>query len=177
MRIPIKAFHNLGVTKATFRPKNDIEVNGRKISGTGIYTEYDGVLFCGTVLLDFNVELMLKLLKLPIEKLSDKVVKSFEERLTTVKRELGFKPSIDDVVELMELEEVIKKYRSDEWVYGFRRGSGFNRVCTHKTPAGLLRIHVKVFEDVLESILITGDFFTYPNTLIYDVEARLNIIY
>jgi lipoate-protein ligase A len=196
IRIPIKAFHNLGVTKATFRPKNDIEVNGRKISGTGIYTEYDGVLFCGTVLLDFNVELMLKLLKLPIEKLSDKVVKSFEERLTTVKRELGFKPSIDDVVvafkkavkdvlnvdlvdgdlnewELMELEGVIRKYRSVEWVYGFRRGSGFNRVCTYKTPAGLLRIHVKVFEDVLESILITGDFFTYPNTLIYDVEARL----
>jgi len=196
IKIPIKAFHNLGVTKAVFRPKNDVEVSGRKISGTGIYVDYDGVLFCGTVLLDFNVELMLKLLKLPIEKLSDKVVKSFEERITTVKRELGYKPSVDDVVvafkkavkevlnvdvvdgdlndwELKELEEVVKKYRSFEWVYEFRRGSGFNRVCTYKTPAGLLRIHVKVFEGVLESVLITGDFFTYPNTLVYDIEARL----
>ncbi len=196
IRIPIKAFHYLGVTKASFRPKNDIEVSGRKISGTGIYVDYDGVLFCGTVLVDLDVELMLKTLKLPIEKISDKAIKSFEERITTIKRELGYKPHIDEVVnafkkavtdvlnvdlvdgdlnkwELEELEEVIKKYRSDEWVYEFRRGSGYTKVCTYKTPAGLMRIHVKVFEGVIEGIVITGDFFTYPNSLISDVEARL----
>ncbi|MEM2206590.1 MAG: lipoate--protein ligase family protein [Sulfolobales archaeon] len=196
IRIPVKAFHNLGVSKAAFRPKNDIEVNGRKISGTGIYVDYDGVLFCGTVLVDLDVELMLKVLKLPIEKISDKAIKSFEERITTIKRELGYKPSINEVVdafkkavtevlnvdlvdgdlngwELNELEEVIKKYRSEEWVYGFRRGSGYSKVCTYKTPAGLLRVHVKVFEGVLESTVITGDFFTYPNSLINEVEAVL----
>lgn len=196
IRIPVKAFHNLGVKGAAFRPKNDIEVGGRKISGTGIYVDHDGVLFCGTVLLDLDVELMLNVLKLPIEKISDKAIKSFEERITTVKRELGYKPTVDEVVkvfkkaateilnvelvdgelnewELQELEKVIRKYRSNEWVYEFRRGSGYSKVCTLKTPAGLMRIHVKVFEGVIESVMITGDFFTYPNTLINDVEARL----
>ncbi|MEM1983246.1 MAG: lipoate--protein ligase family protein [Sulfolobales archaeon] len=196
IKIPLKAFHYLGITNAKFRPKNDIEVGGRKISGTGIYVEYDGVLFCGTVLSDLNVELMLKVLKLPIEKISDKAIKSFEERITTVKRELGYKPHISEVInsfkkavkdvlnvdvvdgelndwELKELQEVINKYRSNEWVYEFRRGEGYSKICTYKTPAGLIRIHAKVFEGVIESILLTGDFYTYPNTLVNEVEARL----
>lgn len=196
IRIPVKAFHYLGITNAKFRPKNDIEVEGRKISGTGVYVEHDGVLFCGTVLLDLDVELMLKVLKLPIEKISDKAIKSFEERVTTIKRELGYKPHINEVInsfkravkevlnidvvdgelnewELNELGEIIKRYRSDEWVYGFRRGSGYTKVCTYKTSAGLFRIHVKVFEGVLESAVITGDFFTHPNSLINEVEAAL----
>lgn len=196
MKVPLKAFHKLGLTNARYRPKNDIEVNGRKVSGTGIYMEYGGVMFCGTALLDFDVVTMLKVLKLPIEKLSDKVVKSFEERVTTFKRELGFKPSIDELVrafkeavkevfnvelvdgelnewELSELEKTVVKYRSSEWVYDFRRGSGYANICTYKTSAGLIRIHVKVFEEVLESVVITGDFFTYPNKLINDIEARL----
>ncbi len=196
IRVPLRAFHLLGVHKARFRPKNDIEVDGRKISGTGIYVDSDGVLFCGTVLLDFDVKLMLKVLKLPIEKISDKEIKSFEERITTVKRELGYKLQVDDVVrafktavsevlnvepvdgelnewELKELDEIINKYRSHEWIYEFRKGSGYGGVCTFKTTAGLLRVHVKTFEGVIESVMITGDFYTYPNTLINDIEARL----
>ncbi|MEM2757117.1 MAG: lipoate protein ligase C-terminal domain-containing protein, partial [Sulfolobales archaeon] len=75
--------------------------------------------------------------------------------------------------ELKELQEVINKYRSNEWVYEFRRGEGYSKICTYKTPAGLIRIHAKVFEGVIESILLTGDFYTYPNTLVNEVEARL----
>ncbi|MCS7139469.1 MAG: lipoate--protein ligase [Candidatus Nezhaarchaeota archaeon] len=196
IRVPLKAFHNLGVTNAKFRPKNDIEVEGRKISGTGIYVDSDGVLFCGTILLDFDVELMLKVLKLPIEKLSDKEVKSFEERITTIKRVLGYKPTMEEVIdsfkravrevmkvelvdgdlndfELSLLNERIEKYRSHEWIYESRRGSGFMNVCTYKTPAGLIRVHVKVFNGIIENIMITGDFFTYPNNLVSEIESRL----
>src|SRR4030065_199743 len=46
---------HLGI-RATFRPRNDIEIQGRKISGTG-GTELSGaILFQGTVLVDFDVD-------------------------------------------------------------------------------------------------------------------------
>lgn len=49
----IRALKILGVN-ASFRPKNDIEINGRKISGTG-GTEYgDAMLFQGTLLENFD---------------------------------------------------------------------------------------------------------------------------
>ena len=191
----VYALRELGVD-AKFRPKNDIEVSGRKISGMGVYTEAGGVMLCGTLLLDFDLEAMLEVLKLPIEKISDKAIRTFEERITTVARETGRKPSIDEVrrlvregverefgVELVdadlaqgereELRETIKKYRSDEWIYGERDCSSFARSFVAKTPGGLFRVYAKVVEGVIESVVITGDFFAYPPGVVLDVEASL----
>ncbi len=196
IQVPIRALQILGVKEARFRPKNDIEVYGRKISGTGLYTESGGVMLCGTILLDFDVELMLKVLRLPIEKISDKAIKSFEDRIITVKKILGYKPSVEELVrafkeairevlglepEAGDLSEVEKedlnktmvKYRDPKWVYEFRRGSGFTKCCIKKTSGGLIRVHAKVYENVVEQVLITGDFFVYPQRAIQDLEARL----
>jgi lipoate---protein ligase len=82
---------NLGV-RAQFRPKNDIEIRGRKISGTG-GTELSGaILFQGTILVDFDVDEMLRALRIPTEKLQDKEIKSVKERVTCLKWELGALP-------------------------------------------------------------------------------------
>lgn len=97
---PIIEFFNMMGIDAKFRPKNDIEVNGKKISGMGQFRESGGILHTGTFLFDFDIPLMIKVLKLPIEKFSDKAIKSFEERITTVKREKGFKPSLEEVVDI-----------------------------------------------------------------------------
>ena len=56
--------------EAAFRPRNDIEVQGRKISGTGAAFEGDVFLFQGTLLVDFNLEHLIKALRIPTEKLS-----------------------------------------------------------------------------------------------------------
>ncbi|MDP7421878.1 MAG: lipoate--protein ligase family protein, partial [bacterium] len=66
----VKGLQKLGV-KAEFRPKNDIEVDGRKISGTGGAFEGSAFLFQGTLLTDFDVDTMLRSLRIPIEKLKD----------------------------------------------------------------------------------------------------------
>lgn len=54
----IAALHMPGVS-AAFRPRNDIEVNGRKISGTGGTDSDDALLFQGTMLVDFDMDTML----------------------------------------------------------------------------------------------------------------------
>jgi lipoate-protein ligase A len=59
----ITALAMLGL-KADFRPRNDIEINGKKISGTGGTESDDAFLFQGTMLVDFDVNTMLKALRI-----------------------------------------------------------------------------------------------------------------
>src|SRR3989304_5284878 len=87
---------HLGV-RAYFRPRNDIETQGRKISGTG-GTELSGaILFQGTLLVDFDVDEMLRSLRIPTEKLQNKEIESVKERVTCLKWELGRAPSIQTI--------------------------------------------------------------------------------
>lgn len=194
-QVPIEALRYLGID-ARFRPKNDIEVGGRKISGTGLYTDGKGVMYCGTILLDLDVELMLKLLRIPVEKVSDKIVGEVSRRIVTFRELAGYVPSIERVREALRhgveavlgleleegdlneyekqlLREIEPRYRSEEWVYNFRRAEGFDRVCTYKTGAGLLRIHVKVVGNTVTQIMLCGDFFAYPPRAALDLEAYL----
>ncbi len=194
-QVPIEMLRYLGID-ARFRPKNDIEVDGRKISGTGLYTDGRGVMYCGTILLDLDVELMLRVLRIPIEKLSDKVVKEISKRIVTVRELTGSIPPIDRVrealahgvetvlgIELVEgdlseyerklLAEIEPRYRSSEWIYDFRRSKGFDRVCIYKTRGGLVRVHAKVVENTVTQIMICGDMFVYPERAILDLEAYL----
>ena len=86
----------LGVD-AQFRPRNDIEVDGRKISGTGGAFDGDALMFQGTLLIQFNVEKMLRVLRIPAEKLSDKAIASARERVANLADLLGQAPEMQDV--------------------------------------------------------------------------------
>ncbi|HVC58032.1 MAG TPA: biotin/lipoate A/B protein ligase family protein [Candidatus Acidoferrales bacterium] len=69
---------------ASFAPINDLVVNGKKISGNA-QTRRDGVLVQhGTVLYNTDLKRMFSLLKVDNAKLSDKAIKSVEERVTKV---------------------------------------------------------------------------------------------
>ena len=67
---------------ARFRPRNDIEVRGRKIAGTGGTTEGAAFLFQGTLLVDLDVQTMLRALRVPMEKLNGHEIDSLRERVT-----------------------------------------------------------------------------------------------
>ena len=68
-------------TNARFRPRNDIEIDGRKISGTGGVTISGGFMFQGTVLVKNEVEQFLKALRVPVEKLKKREIESLMERI------------------------------------------------------------------------------------------------
>ncbi len=79
----IAGLRTLGI-EATFAPINDILVQGRKISGNA-QTRKQGVLLQhGTILYSTDVKKMFSLLKVSAEKISDKMIKSVEERVTSV---------------------------------------------------------------------------------------------
>jgi lipoate---protein ligase len=69
---------------ASFVPVNDIIVNGKKISGNA-QTRKQGVLLQhGTVLYNTDLKTMFSALNVSKEKISDKQIKSAEERVTCV---------------------------------------------------------------------------------------------
>ncbi|TFG72772.1 MAG: lipoate--protein ligase family protein [Anaerolineales bacterium] len=84
----IKGFEILGLA-AEFKPINDIQVNGKKISGNAQTRRFGGILQHGTLLCRVNPRLMFALLKVPDEKIRDKMIQAVEERVTSVERELG----------------------------------------------------------------------------------------
>ena len=69
---------------ASFVPLNDIVVNGKKVSGSA-QTRRKGVLLQhGTLLLNLDVDKMFSILKVPSEKLRDKIIKDIKERVTSL---------------------------------------------------------------------------------------------
>ncbi len=96
----VRGFDRLGL-RAEFKPVNDVQVNGKKISGSAQTRRWGSVLQHGTVLVSPDVRLMFELLKVSPEKISDKFIASVYERVTTVERELGRKPTFDAVRAVM----------------------------------------------------------------------------
>ena len=92
----ISALDMLGL-KADFRPRNDIEIDGKKISGTGGTESDDAFLFQGTMLVDFDVDTMLKALRIPVEKLKAKEIDSVKDRVTCLRWELASVPSLEAI--------------------------------------------------------------------------------
>jgi lipoate-protein ligase A len=84
----VAGFERLGID-AEFKPINDIIVNGKKISGSAQTRRFGGVLQHGTLLCDVDPHLMFTLLKVPNEKIRDKLIQGVEERVTSVRREMG----------------------------------------------------------------------------------------
>lgn len=74
---------------AEFKPVNDIIVNGKKISGNGQTRKNGVILQHGTVLLDVDLEKMFSVLRVPDEKIKDKLITAASERVTSLKKELN----------------------------------------------------------------------------------------
>ncbi len=85
-----------------FKPINDIIVNGKKISGNAQTRKESVVLQHGTILIDVDIKKMFSLLKVPDEKIKDKMVKAVEERVSSLKKELGRKISVNELRELLK---------------------------------------------------------------------------
>jgi len=86
---PVIEVHRRIGLDAKYKPVNDLVIETRKISGTGAAEIGDCIVFVGNLILDFDYETMSRVLKIPDEKFRDKVKKTIEENLSTIRRELG----------------------------------------------------------------------------------------
>lgn len=104
-----KAYSDLGVP-AVYRPVNDvITTAGRKISGCGAAEIAEHLVLVGNIIMDFDYETMVRVLKVPDEKFRDKIYKTMRENLTTLKRETGRLPLLEEITSVLasRFEEVL----------------------------------------------------------------------
>lgn len=189
----------LGVD-ARFRPRNDIEVNGKKISGTGGAFDGDALMYQGTLLIEFDVEKMLRVLRIPAEKLSDKAIASARERVANLRDLLGYTPVLELVQShliqafadefgvrfeqdsLSEPEQeryqaALAEIDCPDWVNMLSQPQSDAPLltATRKFSGGLLRATVALdaLTRRIKQVWFTGDFFISPRRTIADLEATL----
>ena len=98
---PCETYRKFGIN-TTFRAENDIVTDkGKKIAGEGGGDIGDSMVFVGGILMDFDYATMSRVLKVPDEKFRDKIYKSMEENLTTMKRELGVIPPREEIKKIL----------------------------------------------------------------------------
>jgi lipoate-protein ligase A len=195
-------FKKLGVD-ARFRPRNDIEVDGRKISGTGGFFDGDVLIYQGTVLVDMNSQQMVSALNIPESKLAKRDLDSAAQRVVTLKELLGDDlPDLETIQaaliegfseglgitaesgDITENEEAlanryfIEEIGTDEFVAEIDNPGDDNEVLagSHTGPGGTIDVFVKLegpTRRILQRALITGDFFVTPPRIVFDLEAHL----
>ncbi|KYH36160.1 MAG: hypothetical protein AYL28_007100 [Candidatus Bathyarchaeota archaeon B23] len=98
--VTVYVYRALGL-EAEYKPINDVVVGGRKISGNGAGRMGRAIILVGNIILDFDYDSMVRVLRVPDEKFRDKVAKSMREWLTTLRRELGYEPPVEEVKRLL----------------------------------------------------------------------------
>jgi lipoate-protein ligase A len=196
----------LGVN-ARFRPRNDIEVDGRKISGTGGFFDGDTLFYQGTVLVDMNPQVMISALRVPQAKLAKRKLDSAEQRMVTLRELLGDEtPGLEAIQaaltdafsERFGLEavhgELSDRERSEADIL-YREEIGTEEFVaeieeppaargdlggSHTSPGGTITTYLRLegpAQNRVRAALITGDFFITPPRVIFDLESRLRGVY
>ncbi|MHA1484970.1 MAG: lipoate--protein ligase family protein [Candidatus Thorarchaeota archaeon] len=98
----IEALKQLKI-KAKFRPINDVVTGGKKISGNAQTRRNSCVLQHGTTLLDLDVEVMFSILKVPKEKISDKMIQDVKKSVTSIREVLGRHVEVDELGKALEV--------------------------------------------------------------------------
>ncbi|MBE0411630.1 MAG: lipoate--protein ligase family protein, partial [Anaerolineales bacterium] len=151
----VMTYQSLGVD-AYFRPINDVHVAGKKIGGSGAALLGQAKVVVGSLMFDFDKASMARVLKVPSEKMRDKIFASLEQYMTSLAEQMDEVPSRIEVkntylhhcaevlnAEIMpgalsseeeaKITELEKRFNSEEWL--FQKG-------------GLLQRGVKIHEDV-----------------------------
>ena len=88
-RGPIDCYRRLGVTNAHFAPVNDLQVDGRKIGGLGAASIGGAFVFVGSIIMTFDATAAASVLRIPDEKMRDKVAKTIDAYVSSLRKELG----------------------------------------------------------------------------------------
>jgi len=186
----VRALHEMGVP-AELSGRNDILVDGKKISGNAQFSTRGRMFSHGTLLFDTDIEAVTKALKVNKEKIESKGIKSVRQRVANISDYLKEKMDIetfkqrilhsifaggpirqyrlteDDWQKIKEISE--KRYANWEWNYG--RSPAFNVRQTKRFPVGSIDVRLQVEKGIIESCKIYGDFFGVGN--VRDIEKRM----
>lgn len=172
-----QALRSLGI-EAELTGRNDIFVDGRKVSGYARRVFHDRELVHGTLMYDVDIDTLTRALDVSGSKLEAKGIASVRSRVTNLKDRfaaLGL-GSLDEVQaalgqalaagdgvleltqkQLMEIREMAeRKFATWDWIYGHSKQANWTR--RKKFACGNVEVAVSLSGGVIEDIRFTGDF-------------------
>ena len=176
----VSALQTLGVA-AEFAGRNDILVDGKKVSGNAQYRSGDSVLHHGTLLFNSEIDNLMRALQVSSEKFASKGVASVRSRVANIKDYLPEPLDIEDfkaalvqaifqaedgpnreynlsAADLARVEELVKtKYGTWEWNYGASPGYELRK--WGRFAWGKVELLLDLKDGLINSCRIYGDFF------------------
>ncbi len=177
-----EALAQLGVD-AKLEGRNDILVDGKKISGNAQFATNGRMFSHGTLMFDTEIERVVQALNVSKEKIESKGIKSIRSRVANIKDYLpaqhqqmtieqlrhailvsvfGGEENIqyvdlteEDWANIYALSE--KRYQNWDWNYG--KSPKFNMKHSHRFPVGTVDVRLQVRRGAIEDVHIYGDFF------------------
>jgi len=177
----IKALNEMGVP-AEFSGRNDITIEGKKFSGNAQYYYRDRLLHHGTLLYNSELTRLGEALKVRIDKITSKGIKSVRSRVTNIadyleevydikhfkelllsKIQEGFnslgKEYVLNEEDYKNIYQIMKsRYATWEWNYGL--SPDFSIQKSKGFEGGLLDIRFDVSKGAIDKIKIYGDFLS-----------------
>lgn len=169
-----KALAELGV-KAQLSSRNDLTIDGKKISGAAQTRRGRRVLHHGTMLVDLNMDMLEAVLTGAPDKYLSKGISSVRSRVTNLSevwpqnttmkalqdvfiRNCASAPGElcgEDIAAAEQLAD--KKYRTWEWNYG--KSPRYTEKLRHRFPWGAVDARLDIQQGIIRHCNISGDFF------------------
>jgi len=189
----VKALNKLGVP-AELVGRNDLLVEGRKISGNAQFFTQGRMFSHGTLMFNSEIEHVVEALNVSEEKIKSKGIKSIRSRVANIAEYLEEEMTMDQFKEhillsIFDVERVedvptyelteedwekvheISRNRYQKWEWNYGKSPAYNVQASHKFPSGLLDVRLDVKKGIIENCKIYGDFFGIGE--IKDLEERL----
>ena len=175
----VEALRGLGMN-AEASGRNDITVDGRKVSGTAQRVQGGRILFHGTLLFDSDPEMVAGALRTDPAKFRSKSTKSVKSRVGNIRDFLPEKMSMDefwgylkktllqgdfeekflDDEELAAVNE-LKAEKYDSWSWNFGHSPRFDRKVKKAFPGGILETGISVDRGgLISAVSFRGDFLS-----------------
>lgn len=190
----LEVLNELGVP-AKFEGRNDLTIDGKKISGNAEHIFKNKILHHGTLLFSSEMKNVSEALKINPVKYQDKAVKSIPKRVTNISEHLPQPISLKDFTQkimehmlaqnkeaylyeftaedLAAIEKIKQeKYATQEWNYGYSPNYSFKKAI--RTAGGLIEMNLEVEKGMIQKVKIFGDFFNEKD--IAEIEKTLSNI-
>ncbi|MFS0688544.1 lipoate--protein ligase [Sporosarcina sp. 179-K 8C2 HS] len=175
----IKALADMGV-KAELLGRNDILVEGRKVSGNAQFATQGRMFTHGTLMFDTEIERVVSALKVKKDKIESKGIKSIRSRVANISEFIEEPMTIEQfrmeiLKSIFEGEENIQYWeltdedwdniralsaeRYGNWDWNYGKSPKFNMQHSHRFPVGGIDVRLQVEKGKIDDVSIYGDFF------------------
>ena len=174
----LQVIHDKLGIPAKLEGRNDITIEGRKISGLAQHISNGQLCGHGSLLYDTDLEILTEVLNPSEDKIKGKAIRSVRSRVTSLKPYLNPTLSTDDFFQFLKKEWMAKnnmeeyilteediasinkirqdKYANDRWTYG--KTPKFTYHHRVKYEMGIVEVFLKIEKGRIKECSIKGDF-------------------